>query len=145
MDILQRMEDFANDGFKELAPNTISFNLVIDALACSEQKDSEWKAEELLQRMERLSREDPSLWPCQPSSASFNTVLKCWAKSPQKGSAFRAEEILKHMEERYQSKATDVKPDEASYSSVIHGRSFVCVWNVWIFFLCSLPSVSTQN
>jgi len=139
LDILRRMEKFAKAGRTELAPDTISFNIVIDALAQDsqikrrkpyhhqqqqrknqpQQFRNEWKAEELLNKMEQLSREDPGLWDCQPNSVSYNTVLKCWARSRDDEAVHRAEQILAHMETRFFNKLTDIRPDEASYSSVI--------------------------
>jgi hypothetical protein len=38
----------------------------------------EWRAEELLQKMNELSREHD--FPCKPDQFSFNTVISCWAR-----------------------------------------------------------------
>jgi pentatricopeptide repeat protein len=70
------MEGLALNGREELAPSTISFNTVIDALA---RKNKPNDGEKLLARMDELSQQHVS-WECKPDSISFNTVLNGWAK-----------------------------------------------------------------
>lgn len=79
--ILKRMEGLALEGRTELAPDTVSFNTVIDTLARSGLRDAQRRAEMLLERMDVLSSSDAHVsFPCEPDTASFNTVINSWAK-----------------------------------------------------------------
>eukprot|EP00531_Pseudo-nitzschia_arenysensis_P009160 CAMPEP_0116140704 /NCGR_PEP_ID=MMETSP0329-20121206/13998_1 /TAXON_ID=697910 /ORGANISM="Pseudo-nitzschia arenysensis, Strain B593" /LENGTH=760 /DNA_ID=CAMNT_0003635853 /DNA_START=165 /DNA_END=2444 /DNA_ORIENTATION=+ len=115
-----------NDEGEGMAPDTNSFNIVINALAQGREKNSEFRAEALLERMESLSgsnnREegDTSIsLNCTPDEISFNTVLNCWATSGHKGAAERAIAILDHMKKRHQAGVTDVEPDWSTYTTVL--------------------------
>jgi hypothetical protein len=115
--ILNRMVEIGKSGRKELQPNTVSFNTVIDCFARSDEVDAEWRAEELLGKMDELAKLGA---PSEPDTVSFNTVLATWSKSRQKNAAQRAEDILTHMERRYDSHSTTINPDASLYASVMH-------------------------
>jgi hypothetical protein len=62
------MESLYEQGRKEMQPNTTSFNTVIDALARSGERGSEYRAEVLLERMEELSNRHAELKDtCKPN------------------------------------------------------------------------------
>jgi pentatricopeptide repeat protein len=73
---LSRMEALALNDRPELAPSTVTFNTVIDAMA---RRNKANEGEELLVKMDELSQKHFE-WDCEPDSISFNTVLKGWAK-----------------------------------------------------------------
>jgi hypothetical protein len=62
--ILDRMISICKDR-PELKPDTTSFNTVLDTLAKSKERDCEKRAESLLERMQELACNDPSL-NCRP-------------------------------------------------------------------------------
>ena len=65
---MDRMEGLYEQGRKEMQPNTTSFNTVIDALARSGERGSEYRAEDLLERMEELSNRHADLKDsCKPN------------------------------------------------------------------------------
>ena len=88
----------ANGAGQNMAPDTSSFNIVLNALAQGKEKNSEVRAEALLERMESLSSGNAEengtsiALNCPPDEISYNTVLNCWAMSRQKGAAERAVE-----------------------------------------------------
>ncbi len=113
-----------NEKGEGMAPDTTSFNIVLNALAQGREKNSEFRAEALLERMESLSGSntqgegDTSIaLNCTPDEISFNTVLNCWAMSGHKGAAERAIAILDHMKKRHQAGVTDVEPDWSTYTT----------------------------
>ena len=117
--MLERMIKIAQSE-ESMAPDTNSFNIVLNALAQGREKNSEFRAEELLERMESLSakndNEDMTL-DCAPDEISFNVVLNCWATSGHQGAAERATAILDHMKKRHEAGVTNVQPDWSSYAT----------------------------
>lgn len=101
------MEDRYASGRTELRPNTISFNTVIDALAQSNERGVEQRAELLLEQMDA------------PDRLSFNSILNCWARSRSRNAAQRADLILQHWENRYADGSTDLQPDALAYNTVL--------------------------
>lgn len=65
-------------GHHELHPDTISFNIMLDALAYSRDYQAPSKAEALLERMNELSKTGAN---CKPDIVSFNSVLNAWSRS----------------------------------------------------------------
>jgi len=124
-DMIEISQTKANGAGQNMAPDTSSFNIVLNALAQGREKNSEVRAEELLERMESLSsgnaQENSSsiALNCPPDEISFNTVLNCWAMSRQKGAAERAVAILDHMKKRYEAGYADVHPDWSTYTTVL--------------------------
>lgn len=110
----------SNGEDQDMAPDTNSFNIVLNALAQGRERASESRAEALLTRMESLSSSSSGInvpLNCQPDKISFNTVLNCWARSRHKGAADRAMAILDHMKRRQEAGVTDVHPDWSSYTT----------------------------
>lgn len=112
------------EGRQEMAPDTSSFNIVLNALAQGKEKNAEMRAEALLERMEALassssSSDDGVAFDCQPDEISYNTVLNCWAMSRQNGAADRATAILGHMKKRNEVGLTTVHPDWSTYTTVL--------------------------
>lgn len=108
---------------EKMAPDTTSFNLVLNALAHGSEKNAGIRAESLLERMESLSSSGKGsgnvVINCPPSIYSFNTVLNGWARSRQRGAAERATSILDHMGKRYNAALTEVHPDCSTYTTVL--------------------------
>jgi pentatricopeptide repeat protein len=116
-DLLDRMIDMAEqDGRPEIKPNTVSFNIVLNALAQGRERNSGARAEALLQKMEQLDAQDLK---CSPDETSFNTVLNGWAKSRLPGAAQRATAILEHMGKRYDAGLTLVHPSSSTFATVL--------------------------
>ena len=105
----------------DMAPDTNSFNIVLNALAQGRESNSEIRAENLFERMETLSSsssaEDGFAFDCQPDEISFNTVLNGWAMSRRKGAMQRAMAILDHMKKRHEAGLTEVHPDWSTYTT----------------------------
>lgn len=125
--MLERMikiaQNEASSDSESMAPDTNSFNIVLNALAQGKEKNSEFRAEELLERMESLSAKNVDqdgrnmTLNCAPDEISFNVVLNCWATSGHQGAAERATAILDHMKKRHEAGVTNVQPDWSSYAT----------------------------
>jgi len=124
--VLEKMIEIAlaeDGGGHIMAPDTNSFNIVLNALAQGRERNSEIRAEDLLQRMELVNRNagksGKTPIDCRPDETSFNTVLNGWASSRHRGAADRAIDILEHMKKRHEAGLTEVHPDESTYNTVL--------------------------
>ena len=87
--ILNEMESFASHGMKDLAPNTIVYNAVIDAYARSQTESKAYRAELLLEKM--LDSGNPMI---EPDAVTFNSVIKASALSSSGDADVRKEAYL---------------------------------------------------
>jgi len=88
-------------------PDTIVFNVAIDALAKSGVEDAPQRAEALLQKMKDLTGDG---WAnVKPDRQTYNIVMSVWAKSQHPGAAQRAEVLLEE----------SPQPDAISFSIVM--------------------------
>ena len=55
--VLNHMLSTLEEGRRNIAPNTISFNIVINALAKNHESGSEERAESLLEKMDEISKQ----------------------------------------------------------------------------------------
>ena len=101
---------------------SITFNAVLDSWARSGDKRAPYRAEQILNHMEELSRS--GYGGVAPDTYTYNTLINCLAKSQERGAASRAEQILVVMTQRYQAGDT-IKPNCRTYTSVIdaHAKS----------------------
>ena len=127
--IFTRMKDFMKsigrekDGdqyTKDLHPDTVVFNTVIDAWSKSNDPQAGTKAEELLFEMEELQRIGSNF--AAPDAITFNSVINCHATSGHLNGAKRAENVLKKMEIASKN-GSDVAPNVRTYNTVLKAYS----------------------
>lgn len=115
--ILQRMIELSKDERnKNIKPNTISFNIVID---CYSRRRNPEKAMAILQKMENFYEEsdrDEIGKEVKPNVISYNTVLKAWSLSNDVDAAKNAQSLLNKMETNDEN---GVRPNIVSYNTVI--------------------------
>ena len=113
--------------FKNVRPNTRTFNVVLNTWAKSGTREAGPKANELLFKMEEMSavyRDRIN----QPDIISYNTVLSAWSKSAGYdqnsakdaetvgvNAAYKASDLL----DRIESQSYRIKPDRISYNTTI--------------------------
>ena len=90
--------------------NTRSYNLVINAWAKSQRRDSFVRAHALLNELESSTTVEPDL-------LSYSGVISCIAKSKRSNDAKRAEDILRQLDKH------NVTPDNVIYNQVINIHS----------------------
>lgn len=101
---------YESTGDKDLQPNTIIYNSVMNSWAKTETLTGALNAMKLLEHMEQVST------PCEPDVITYNTCIHAWAKCKMKESGERAESLLRRMENR---DSIASKPNIRSYSSCI--------------------------
>uniref|UniRef100_A0A7S4I9D1 Pentacotripeptide-repeat region of PRORP domain-containing protein n=1 Tax=Odontella aurita TaxID=265563 RepID=A0A7S4I9D1_9STRA len=120
-DCLDRMEElYASTDNDDVKPNVYNFNGVINAWANSgEGGNAARHAQDILERMERLSREEGGEGDSNiicPTTSSYNAAIDAWAKSGEEDAAERAEQLLLRMEED-DSRA---RPNTRSFNAVLN-------------------------
>ena len=81
------------------------------------------RAEEVLQRMEKLYSEFDNDSNFKPNLLSFNACINAWAKSRSFEKAQRAKGILNRMIQLYKEGDHDVKPNVFTFTSVLNGKN----------------------
>merc|ERR1712160_5612 len=97
--ILDEMVKLHKEGNSCVNPDSVSYNIVINAWAKSQEMNSGEKAEFLLKRMYALYQIGDRF--VKPDQRTFAFVIIAWAQSGDKGSERRAEQILLWMEKLY--------------------------------------------
>lgn len=125
------MEALRQSGNKDATPNLICFNSVLNALAKARSFQGAQRADELLTRMESLSRTNPAYSELKADAVSYSTVvcilheyrasfiyhsrmhqISAWAATNETESAERAEAVLDRMEQ------ANVEGDIIAYNRV---------------------------
>lgn len=125
-ELLKRMQLFEEDA----TPDTISYNICMNAWAKTGDKYAASRAEMLLNEMQdNFNRGNIRQ---KPTLVSFTTVIHAWALSSDLDGPKRAEAILNLMEE-LSSLDESIRPNE---------KSFGAVMNAWS--RCSLPNSASK-
>jgi pentatricopeptide repeat protein len=106
---------------RDICPDRVSFNIVLNAWARSREQGSCEKAEQLLQEMQQLHETKCLSNNIQPNTISYSCVINSLAKS---GRPERAEAYLQQMHELYdEGKRPDVRPNLKCFNAVLDGWS----------------------
>jgi len=82
---------------KGLAPNTITYNSVLHAIAVGNQCDRALRAEDIVKRMKRRHEEDGE--DCQPDVYTYQSLIQSWSRTSLPGAPQKAEQILRFMDD----------------------------------------------
>mmetsp|Transcript_9875 Transcript_9875/g.14278 ORF Transcript_9875/g.14278 Transcript_9875/m.14278 type:complete len:112 (+) Transcript_9875:275-610(+) len=111
------MMDRYLSGEGDVKPNTISFTSVIDAWANSGDKRGPSRAEQIMRKMDELSKlGDQDL---RPNTKTFNAVINAYVKSGDKGSTSKVKQLLAEMEQR-SKKENNLKPNTVTHIQYCH-------------------------
>jgi PPR repeat family len=118
--LLQRMEKAFQDRTNRLAkPNSVSYNIVMNALAHSSDPTAVDQAFVVFNKMVELGKQGNQ--SCRPDRITYTTLIHALSNqssNPQKA-AKRAIELLKELEDSFQqTKDPAVKPNTRAYTSV---------------------------
>ena len=112
--LLQRMLYYRDNlQFRDLEPDQLFYNAVLNALAKSYQSSAVEKAEEILTMMQTAPDER-----LRPNIVTYATVIDCYTKCGE-GSPQRAEELLRFVEGTYRSGDKTLKPNAVFYSAIL--------------------------
>jgi hypothetical protein len=114
--LLRNMVELRDSGFDSAAPDLVSVNTAISAIARSQRKDSVRKAHFILKNME-------SMYGVKPDATSYNLVIDAYAKSRDLQGGQKAEQLLKEMEVQFCQGNREIMPNTFTYSTVIDARS----------------------
>lgn len=109
---LRRAQELHDEGWLNLRPNTVVYNIYLHALA--EAKNVQ-RAEQVLQGL--LDRR----WGVEPDPISFSTVLLAYTRKETIEAMVKAETLLGQMKELYHSGMDSAKPTLLAFSTVIQG------------------------
>lgn len=109
---LARLHSLTEEGWPNLQPNTILYNILLHALA---KEKNPARVEQVLQSMLHGS---PGV---SPDHISFSTLLSAYTKQETPEALENAEVLLEQMLELYQSGMESVKPNVVSFSTVMNG------------------------
>ena len=125
--LVKRLEDLHDEGWPNLQPNVVAYNILLKAMARSGQVD---RATEILHYM----IESDSNQHLYPDQTSFATLLSAYVKSNDKDIMVKAEMLLDVMETLHESNVPssaerndtlstigNVKPNTFVYTSLING------------------------
>lgn len=106
------MHKMHEDGNVFAKPDTITYNVVINAWAKSGGKGAAAEAEKLLAKMQKLhAAGDPDI---KPNVVTYGAVIDSYAKCGEKGAAAKADTLLARMIQLYQSDPvanSDLRPN----------------------------------
>jgi hypothetical protein len=121
LDLLARMEELS-DNYKAISPDVRSYTKVINALSRSMRADAGEIAENILDKMVRLSSSGANS-SAKPNTFTYTAVIEAYANSGAQGSAMKAEEICEAMIEKYESGDPDVRPTARCFNAVINANT----------------------
>lgn len=122
VEIVEKLHRRYEDGYLECKPDTLVYNVALNAIAKSTANEGgEEHAEALLQRMQdRFMAGDKDVAPTAPS---FVTVMNAWARSNDPKGGKHAETLLRKMHELHRSGLDNVAPNTVAYSTCIFAWS----------------------
>lgn len=122
VEIIEKMHQRYEDGYLECKPDTMAYNVALNAIAKSRAREGGAEnAEALLLRMqERFLAGDRDV---APSAPSFVTVMNAWARSKDPNRGKYAETLLQSMHDLHSSGLDNVAPNTVAYSTCIFAWS----------------------
>ena len=109
-------------------PNTISYSILANAWARS--SNNAFRAQEILDKVERMYNDDGRDKQLRPNAHLYTTVINAWARSDEPYKAQKAYEILKRFEEfsaTYGSNSSynnNEKPNVFTYNAVLNACAY---------------------
>jgi pentatricopeptide repeat protein len=117
--VLKRMEKRFAAGYKKAMPNTVSYNIILNALCKNGGWDAGRRSLTLLQRMERLYRATHNK-DVKPELRTYTACIQALSRSKDRGSPQLAERLLERLELMYKRGDESLRPDRKVYTSVIN-------------------------
>eukprot|EP00546_Thalassionema_frauenfeldii_P017010 CAMPEP_0178901710 /NCGR_PEP_ID=MMETSP0786-20121207/4187_1 /TAXON_ID=186022 /ORGANISM="Thalassionema frauenfeldii, Strain CCMP 1798" /LENGTH=572 /DNA_ID=CAMNT_0020572869 /DNA_START=60 /DNA_END=1775 /DNA_ORIENTATION=+ len=117
--LLKYMQELKNDGFQEIEPNTVAYNILISAHARLSQfpqhQDAPLEAEKVLRRMMAIGNS------VYPDHLSFSKVILAWSNSKRPTSGKRAAYWLSKLWELYEAsnRNESLRPTVNTYNVVL--------------------------
>jgi len=108
----------ASHDFEKARPNTRCYNLVLHALSQCREPDAAVRAEQLVQKMEEMSKEPHST--VSPQTSTYNCLMNTYAsRIGEYGIGQKAEDVLLGMAEKNKDGIYEIHPDTTSFNIVL--------------------------
>lgn len=111
LDLFEWLEEQSNQGHPELCPNTLTYNIVLCALARDSRPNVEEVAEELFRKMEKNG--------VPQNQVSLTYLIDAWSKSDRPDKAQHAHSLLMEMMQRDKDGEHSIHPDVVIFSVVL--------------------------
>jgi hypothetical protein len=98
---------------RELPPNTITYNAVLNALAYGKEVDKALRIEDLVNRMKARSEAGED---SEPDIYSYQSLIQAWSKTKLPGSPQKAEQILLFLDEEFEKGKKKLKPNSYCFT-----------------------------
>lgn len=109
-----------NSGRPPVVPNTVSYNIILDAWSKSKLSCGVSRAQKVLDYMIQSGIPDIA-----PDVYSFTSVMDAWAKSKEAHKGLRARELLDRLNDLYYTtKRTNLRPTQIPYNTVLNACAF---------------------
>jgi len=115
--LLRRMKEEYDAGDIDLAPNTFSFSIVINAWSKSGHQDAGIHAEKHLDKMIELH--ESGLNGVAPNTVTYSSCIHAWSRSKHKDAGRRASKMLKRMDELDDKGYINIRPNIYSFTSAM--------------------------
>lgn len=118
--ILLQMQDEHNKGNHDVRPDSVTWNLVIEAHAKSQDERAAHKTAIIMEKMLEFGKKYPDV---KPDKVTITSMLKSLVRKAVKGNKYvgqQAVNILDKMIESYQRGNELMKPDKIIFSTVIN-------------------------
>lgn len=120
--LLQKMKRLAANDNPHAKPDTVTYNIAMNAFAKSRRRDAPTKVEDLLHEMnDEYSRTGDS--SIRPNRRTVNTCLEAWAKSGLDGADERIMAWIVKMREAHESGQSRICADIWSYTHYLQALS----------------------
>eukprot|EP00547_Thalassionema_nitzschioides_P014504 CAMPEP_0194247968 /NCGR_PEP_ID=MMETSP0158-20130606/17310_1 /TAXON_ID=33649 /ORGANISM="Thalassionema nitzschioides, Strain L26-B" /LENGTH=863 /DNA_ID=CAMNT_0038984129 /DNA_START=63 /DNA_END=2650 /DNA_ORIENTATION=+ len=118
LELFHRMLDACKAGNNNVKPNTVTLNVVLDALAKNGDIKSAEEAMKLLMMFENSS--EPYAENVELTVVSFTSVIDAFGKSRDPVGAVKAEEVFEQMEAEFRSGNQKAKPTTISFNTLMN-------------------------
>jgi pentatricopeptide repeat protein len=113
MELVEKMEDWYEDGVLAVKPNVVNYSVVLDCLAYARKASAAERAEQMLQQM--AESDDPNV---RPNVVSYNCVIKAWSYARDPRSTNRITAVLRDLIDQSENNPK-MRPNENTFGTIL--------------------------
>lgn len=114
-ELLQKMKKLSSTTNPSAEPDTVSYNIVMNAFAKSDQADAPYVVGALLEELQALY-DSTGDWRRKPNTRSTNTYLDAWARSRLPEAPEQILKWIRETREMYHQGRSKIIPDKWAYN-----------------------------
>ena len=112
-ELVEKMEDWYEDGVLAVKPNVVNYSVVLDCLAYARKSSAAERAEQMLQQM--AESDDPNV---RPNVVSYNCVIKAWSYARDPRSTNRITAVLRDLIDQSENNPK-MRPNENTFGTIL--------------------------